>query len=79
MTASQVFIDTSLAFDDHDEVKSWRLRRLLESGFAWPLARRLATTPGVDLHALLDLVDRGCRPELAAAILDPFVDPGVDT
>lgn len=45
------------------------------AGFDPALARRLATTPGVDLHALLDLVDRGCPPELAARILEPI--PGV--
>jgi hypothetical protein len=35
------------------------------------LALSLATTPGIDLHALLELVDRGCPPELAARILSP--------
>jgi hypothetical protein len=52
----------------------WRRRRLLLAGFAPPLARRLAATPGIDLHALLDLVDRGCPPDLAARILDPVTE-----
>lgn len=60
--------------DDQTEVLQWRLRRLLAAGFPPPLALRLASAPGVDLHALLGLVDRGCPPELAARILDP--DPG---
>ena len=32
----------------------------------------LAGTPSVDLHALLQLVDRGCSPELATRILSPL-------
>jgi len=54
------------------DVEVWRLRRLVEAGFALPLALRLAVTPGVDLHALLAMVDRGCRPDLAARILSPI-------
>jgi len=50
---------------------AWRLRRLVDAGFPLPLALELATTPGTDLHALLDLVDRGCPPHLAARILSP--------
>ena len=49
--------------------------RLLEAGFPCRLAERLAATPGVDLHALLDLVNRGCSPELADRILAPIADP----
>jgi hypothetical protein len=58
------------------DVITWRLCRLLESGFADDLAGRLATTRAVDLHALLQLVDRGCPPELAARILSPIEKPG---
>ena len=57
------------------DVITWRLCRLLESGFADDLAGRLATTHTVDLHALLQLVDRGCPPELAARILAPLETP----
>ncbi len=58
------------------DVISWRLCRLLESGFARDLAHRLASTHTVDIHALLQLVDRGCPPELAARILSPIPAPG---
>jgi hypothetical protein len=54
------------------DVEVWRLRRLVDAGFALPLALRLAVMPGVDLHALLALVDRGCPPHLAARILSPL-------
>ena len=58
------------------DVITWRLCRLLESGFAQDLAQRLASTPAVDVHALLELVDRGCPAELAARILAPIETPG---
>ena len=56
------------------DVEAWRLRRLVDAGFPLRLALQLAATPGVDLHALLGLVDRGCPPELAARILAPVDD-----
>jgi hypothetical protein len=43
----------------------------LEYGFPPALADALARDR-VDLHALLQLVDRGCPPELAARILSPW-------
>ncbi len=62
----------------NSDVEAWRLRRLVEAGFPWALGLELATTPGIDLHAVLALVDRGCSPELAARILAPL-DPGMGT
>jgi hypothetical protein len=50
-------------------VTGWRLHRLLDAGFPLALGTRLVALPGMDLHALLDLVDRGCPPELAVRIL----------
>jgi hypothetical protein len=57
---------------EYAHVTAWRLRRLLESGFDESLAAWVAETPGVDLHAVLTLVDRGCPPETAIRILGPF-------
>jgi len=54
------------------DVRTWRRCRLLEAGFPDELATRLAGTPGIDLHALLQLVDQGCPPPLAARILAPL-------
>ena len=77
MTADHVVRhEISRSDDDHTDVTAWRLRRLLESGFDHDLAEELAATPGIDLHALLDLVDRGCQPALAARILAPLDDAG---
>ena len=53
-------------------VVEWRRRRLLAAGFAPGLAADLARGHDVDLHALLDLIDRGCPPPLAARILAPL-------
>jgi hypothetical protein len=58
--------------DDHARWIAWRERRLRAAGFRTPLARQLACEDRFDLHAVLDLVDRGCRPELAARIVAPL-------
>lgn len=57
------------------DVVEWRWCRLREAGFPAALARSLSREH-VDLHALLELVDAGCPPELAARILAPL--DGVD-
>jgi hypothetical protein len=58
--------------DSSLEVVEWRRSRLLAAGFHGELAARLADDCSVDLHAVLELVDRGCPPELAARILAPL-------
>jgi hypothetical protein len=55
------------------DVVTWRACRLREAGFPTHLAEALAVGH-VDLHALLQLVDAGCPPELAARILSPDDD-----
>ncbi len=54
------------------DVREWRRSRLLEAGFPPAEAARVAADPRFDLHALLQLVDRGCPPELAVRILAPL-------
>jgi hypothetical protein len=54
------------------EVASWRRDELLDAGFPPPLALRLARNTHYDLHALIELVERGCPPELAFRILVPL-------
>jgi hypothetical protein len=53
-------------------VTPWRRRLLERAGFAPSLARGLAHDRRTDIHALLELIDRGCPPELAARILAPL-------
>jgi hypothetical protein len=45
---------------------------LLSAGFDDALATRVARERDVDLHAVLELVDRGCPPHLAYRILAPL-------
>jgi hypothetical protein len=51
---------------------AWREARLRVAGFGREAASRLAGDESVDVHALLELVDRGCPPQLAARILAPL-------
>ena len=54
---------------------AWRRRQLLSSGFTPPLAARIADDRRYDLHALIELTERGCPPELAVRILAPLDEP----
>ena len=56
-------------------VVRWRRRQLLDAGFELALASVLARDPVYDLHALIELVEQGCPPELAVRILAPVEDP----
>jgi hypothetical protein len=53
-------------------VARWRREQLVDSGFPLPLAARVGKDPRYDLHALIGLVERGCRPDLAVRILAPL-------
>jgi hypothetical protein len=64
-----------LAHDDvteAGEILAWRRDRLSDAGFSGPLARRLAADVRFDVHTLIELVERGCPPELAVRILAPL-------
>jgi hypothetical protein len=53
----------------------WRYDLLVRGGFPPALARQLTRDPRIDIHRLLDLIDRGCPPHLAARILAPLEEP----
>jgi hypothetical protein len=57
---------------DPDCVVAWRILRLRDVGCPLPVAEAIARDRRYDLHALLELVDRGCPAELAARILAPL-------
>ena len=57
-------------------VAEWRRRQLLDTGFPTALAASIADDPRFDLHALIELVERGCPPELAERILAPLEERG---
>ncbi|WP_427130505.1 hypothetical protein [Pseudarthrobacter sp. S9] len=65
-----------VARNEWDGVVAWRARLLREAGFPATLAARMAASRGVDIHELLNLVDRGCPPELAVRIAGPMGEPG---
>jgi hypothetical protein len=67
-------MSTSTGLEQGGQVTTWRRERLLAAGFPPPAARRLACDPRYDLHALLELVERGCAPVLAERILAPLDD-----
>jgi hypothetical protein len=55
---------------------AWRRDRLTAAGFTLPVAMDVARDPRYDLHRLIELVERGCPPALAARILQPPDDDG---
>jgi hypothetical protein len=61
--------------DDRAQWVQWRAGRMERAGFPADVAARLARQDRVELHALLELIDRGCPPQLAARILAPLDAP----
>ena len=63
-------VDTELIIPDESErVICWRASELMRAGYDPPLAVELAERPDVDLHRALELLERGCPPDLATKIL----------
>ncbi len=58
------------------EVARWRREQLVHSGFSRRLAGTIADDPRYDLHALIELVESGCRPDVAVRILAPLDEQG---
>ena len=54
------------------DARTWRRCRLVEAGLPDQLADAVAADPRHDLHALLQLLDRGCPPDLAVRITAPL-------
>ena len=55
--------------DEILRVLVWRFNQLCRSGFELELATTIATRLDVNLHAAINLVERGCPPETAGRIL----------
>ena len=53
-------------------VTEWRCQQLVAAGFPPALAETIAIDACYDLHALIELVERGCSAELAQRILAPL-------
>lgn len=55
--------------DELERVELWRAQELERAGYRVKDAAVLAQRHDVDLHQAVELVTRGCPPELAAQIL----------
>jgi len=63
-------VDTEVYLPDETErVICWRASELIRAGYDPNVAVDLAERQDVDLHRALELVERGCPPELATQIL----------
>jgi hypothetical protein len=65
---------TTTTREEADHVLRWRRKQLVRTGFALPLAAAIAKDRRYDLHALIELVEQGCEPALAARIIAPLED-----
>ena len=54
---------------ESERVERWRRERLELAGYAPDAAAELAVRLDVDLHRAVELVKRGCPPDLAKQIL----------
>jgi hypothetical protein len=63
-TELYVLEDTELIRIEH-----WRIEELERAGYSRRAAGRLASRLDVDLHRAVELLQRGCSPELALKIL----------
>jgi hypothetical protein len=64
MTAVQEIIET-----EQERVERWRAQELRRAGYDPQGASELAARNDVDLHRAIELLERGCPPDLALAIL----------
>lgn len=55
---------------------TWRRERLVRAGFPLDRAALFANDVRIDLHEVLELIDAGCPPELAARIVAPLDTQG---
>ena len=63
---------TDITLVDHTEmerIERWRAEELQRAGYEPRAAGRLAVRHDVDLHAAVELLERGCPADLALRIL----------
>ncbi|MGH6876708.1 MAG: hypothetical protein ACREHV_04930 [Rhizomicrobium sp.] len=65
MTATDLQVEAT----ELERVTSWRAERLERAGYDHDVAHELAERPDIDLHHAVELLERGCDPEIAARIL----------
>ena len=65
-------VTTQVVLEDETErerVIRWRVEQLAKVGYSWPAAMVIAANTQVDLHTAVDMVRRGCNPDVAMRIL----------
>lgn len=62
-------VETTIIETESERVERWRTDELLRVGYDFETATVMAAEPTVDLHTALDLIERGCPPDVAARIL----------
>jgi hypothetical protein len=63
-TELQVLIET-----EAERIERWRAEELERAGYEPRLAAKIAVRHDIDLHLAVDLLGRGCPPDLALRIL----------
>jgi hypothetical protein len=66
MSAIELYLEQDT---ERRRVERWRSEELERGGYSPDEAAQLAACNGVDLHLAIDLLQRGCPPELALQIL----------
>jgi hypothetical protein len=61
--------ETNVRPSEQELVEKWRAQALERAGYPDTVAAELAMRPDVDLHRAVELIEKGCTPELAAQIL----------
>jgi hypothetical protein len=64
-------MEPSVKRSERDGYVAWRTDCLRRAGLERSSAEAVARDSGFDLHALLELIDRGCPPDLAVRIVAP--------
>jgi hypothetical protein len=64
VTAAELVYESELT-----QVERWRVDELERAGYDARAATTLASRHDVDLHSAVDLLRKGCSPELALQIL----------
>jgi hypothetical protein len=56
-------------FQETEQVEAWRAEQLELAGYGAAAAAKLAMRQDVDLHVAVEMLARGCSPDLALKIL----------